>query len=92
MLTGKENTETLGSLLHVHIAPSSGQAIKRARKAYKDVRSVQYPITEEELLKRLPAGEIPEQTANFERPMEISADPDVEPTPSAGPATGTAAS
>lgn len=31
MLTGKDNTELLCELLHVHIAPTSGQAIKRAR-------------------------------------------------------------
>lgn len=38
MLTGKDNTDLLCELLHVHLAPSSGQAIKRARKNFKDVR------------------------------------------------------
>jgi hypothetical protein len=43
----------------VHLAPKSAQAIKRARKTYKDLRGQQYPIAEEDLAKRLPAVEVP---------------------------------
>ncbi len=58
MIPGKENANLLGDLLHVHLAPKNAQAIKRARKAYKDLRGQQYPINEEELMKRVPAVEV----------------------------------
>ncbi len=58
MIPGKENADLLGDLLHAHIAPKSMQAVKRARKNYKDLRGVQYPISEEELGKRLPSVEV----------------------------------
>ena len=60
MIPGKENAILLGDLLHVHLAPKSVQVIKRARKTFKDLRGQQYPITEEELAKRLPAVEVTE--------------------------------
>ncbi len=47
MLTGKENTELLVELLHVHLAPTSMADIKRARKNFKDVRGAQYEVTED---------------------------------------------
>ena len=75
VLTGKDNTELLCELLHVHIAPASGQAIKRARKNFKEVRSIAYPISEEELAKRLPAVDPPPPAAPVVLPTEISADP-----------------
>ena len=49
MLTGKDNTVLLDTLLHAHLAPATLQEIKRARKNYKDVRGQNYPISEEEL-------------------------------------------
>jgi DNA sulfur modification protein DndB len=49
MLSGKENTLLLEELLKVHISPASMQNIKRARKNYKDVRGVNYPIADSEL-------------------------------------------
>ncbi len=49
MLTGKDNTVLLNALLHAHLAPTTLQEIKRARKSYKDVRGQNYPISEEEL-------------------------------------------
>jgi DNA sulfur modification protein DndB len=58
MIPGKENADLLGDLLHVHLAPKNAQAIKRARKTFKDLRGQQYPITEEELAKRVPAVEV----------------------------------
>ncbi|WP_017963187.1 DNA sulfur modification protein DndB [Rhizobium leguminosarum] len=53
MLTAKENAELLHDLLYVHLAPSSKQSVVRARKAFKDLRAANYPISEEELLKNL---------------------------------------
>ena len=74
MLTGKDNTNLLCELLHVHIAPASGQAIKRARKNFKDVRGTQYPVTEEGLGKRVPAVAPPPAAAPIVLPTEISAE------------------
>jgi DNA sulfur modification protein DndB len=58
MLTVKENATLLGELLHAHLAPLSMATIKRARKGYKDLRNQQYSVSEEELGKRLPTGEV----------------------------------
>lgn len=85
MLAGKNNTELLCELLHVHLAPSSQQAIKRARKNFKEVRGRQYPVSEEELAKRLPAEEPPAPPTPIELPVEISAEQDGD-----GAAAGTA--
>ena len=79
MLTGKENTVLLSDLLHVHLAPSSHQAIKRARKSYKDVRNLAYPVLEEELAKRVSAVEVQPRTTAIELPTEISEES--EPAP-----------
>ncbi len=49
MITAKENVELLDNLVYVHLAASSKEAIRRARKEYKDVRGSQYPFTEEQL-------------------------------------------
>src|SRR5439155_13233088 len=77
MLVGKENSDLLCELLHAHLAPTSAQAIKRARKNFKDIRGKQYPVTEEDLAKRLPAEEPPPPATPIELPTEISVD--VEP-------------
>jgi DNA sulfur modification protein DndB len=50
MITAKENVTLLNELLYVHIAPASKGAIARARKAYKDIRGAQYPVSELDLL------------------------------------------
>lgn len=50
MIGGKENVELLDDLLEVHLAPPSKQAVLRARKRYKDVRGIQYPVAEAELV------------------------------------------
>ena len=81
MLTSKDNTELLCELLHVHIATASGQAIKRACKNFKDIHNIAYPISEEELAKRLPAVEPPPPAAPVVLPTEISADPPETETP-----------
>jgi DNA sulfur modification protein DndB len=49
MLSGKENTLLLEELLKIHICPLSMQQIKRARKNYKDVRGINYPISDSDL-------------------------------------------
>jgi DNA sulfur modification protein DndB len=53
MVGAKENTELLDNLLYVHLAASSKEAIKRARKDFKDIRGTQYPVSEEDLQKNL---------------------------------------
>lgn len=74
MLSAKDNTNLLVELLHVHLAPGSAQAIKRARKGFKDVRGSAYPVTEEELAERLPAVEPPPPTAPIVLPTELSSE------------------
>lgn len=60
MLTGKENTELLAELLYVHLAPISMARIKQARKRFKDIRGATYPVSEDQLAKRLrPGGVVP---------------------------------
>lgn len=49
MVTAKENVHLLDSLLHIHLAAPSKQAIVRARKSFKDLRNMQYPLSAEEL-------------------------------------------
>ena len=78
MLAGKNNTELLCELLHVHLAPSSQQAIKRARKNFKEVRGSLYPVSEDELAKRLPAEEPPPPATPIVLPTEISAEPEAD--------------
>jgi DNA sulfur modification protein DndB len=53
MMVGKENTELLAKLLHAHLAPASMQSIKGARREFKVIRGVNYPVTEEKLAKGL---------------------------------------
>ena len=94
MIPGKENANLLGDLLHVHLAPKNAQAIKRARKTFKDLRGQQYPITEEDLEKRVPAVEVtdlpepvqhrPELSEQVEQ--ELAALPPEEADDSAAPA------
>jgi DNA sulfur modification protein DndB len=49
MITAKENVGLLDDLLYVHLAASSKQAIAKARKQYRDVRGVAYPISDQQL-------------------------------------------
>lgn len=51
MISAKDNSVLLDEMLHVHLAPSSIQAIKRARKNFKDIRGENYSVSEELLLK-----------------------------------------
>ena len=78
MIPGKENANLLGDLLHAHIAPKNVQAIKRARKTFKDLRGQQYPITEEELSARLPAVEVTAPTEPVVHRPELSEQADAE--------------
>jgi len=58
MVGAKENNQLLAELLHVHLAPSSKQAIARACKNFKALKGKKYSVTEEELAKRLPAADV----------------------------------
>ncbi len=53
MISSKDNTELLRDLLYIHLAPPSKQSITRARKQFKDIQGVAYPVAEEALLKQL---------------------------------------
>lgn len=53
MITAKENINGLAELLYVHLAPPSLQAIKRARKTYRDLTRSNYPVSEEALAAKL---------------------------------------
>src|SRR5205823_2657765 len=72
MIPGKDNATLLGELLHVHLAPKNALAIKRARKAYKDLRGQQYPIAEDDLAQRLPAVEVTTPTEPVLQRQELS--------------------
>ena len=65
MLGGKENTNLLSDLIRCHIAPQSKQAIKKARREYKEIRGQAYPFTEEQLFEYLGAEEA-QQPAEIE--------------------------
>ncbi|HEX8109860.1 MAG TPA: hypothetical protein VF516_19150, partial [Kofleriaceae bacterium] len=84
MLTTKEHTDLLCELLHVHLAPTSLAAIKRARKNFKDLRSIQYEITEEELAERIvtapqvPVSEIKLPEKEISEGLEITLPVDAE--------------
>ncbi|MGD0899195.1 MAG: hypothetical protein ABR915_15265 [Thermoguttaceae bacterium] len=93
MLVGKDNTVNLADLLHAHLAPANLQAIRRARKAFKENRGKQYPVQEEELAKRLPQEDVPPlPEISIELPTEISADSDNEAdAPVAAEASATSA-
>lgn len=72
MLVGKENADLLCELLHAHLAPTSMQAIKGARKSFKDIRNKPYPVSEEDLAKRLSRGDTPPPVVPVVLPKEIS--------------------
>lgn len=62
MVGAKENNQLLADLLHIHLAPANKQAIARACKSFKALKGKKYPITEEELAKRLPTADVPPPT------------------------------
>jgi DNA sulfur modification protein DndB len=76
MRTGKEYTNLLDDLLHAHLAPTSVQAIKRARRKYKEITNKTYSVEEDALAALIPAGEPAPATTPIVLPTEISADPD----------------
>lgn len=82
MITAKENVELLDNLIYCHLAASSKDSIKRARKEYKELRSVVYPFTEEQLQVHLtPHTEkrviIPELESSIATVADDSADAEV---------------
>lgn len=64
MIGGKENVDVLCQMLHVHLAPVSVQAIKRARKAYKDIRNENYPVSEDEIASSIEGVVAPSSNAS----------------------------
>jgi DNA sulfur modification protein DndB len=56
MIAGKDFSELLQELLLAHIAPPSVQAVKRARRQFKTLRNINYPVSEETLIARVVAG------------------------------------
>jgi DNA sulfur modification protein DndB len=65
MLGGKENTNLLVDLICCHIAPQSKQAIKKARKEYKEIRGQAYPFSDEQLYEYLGTEEDPQPDATI---------------------------
>lgn len=59
MMAGKGFSDLLAELLHAHLAPTSGQAVKRARRNFKALRNVNYPISEDTLLARVDESNVP---------------------------------
>lgn len=53
MITAKENVELLDDLIYCHIAPPSRQGIQKARKQFKLLRGLNYPVSEESMLAHL---------------------------------------
>lgn len=62
MIAGKDFSDLLLQLLHAHIAPASAQAVRRARRDFKTLRSANYPVSEGKLLENL-ASDGPAATA-----------------------------
>ncbi|MEV4436789.1 DNA sulfur modification protein DndB [Streptomyces sp. NPDC049585] len=57
MVTAKENGQALYELLLAHLAPNSKSQIERALRNYRTVKNGErYPISGEELMRRLPAA------------------------------------
>jgi DNA sulfur modification protein DndB len=54
MIPAKENNQALYELLLVHLAPASRAQIDRAIRAYRQVKNERYPVTADELARRLP--------------------------------------
>jgi hypothetical protein len=51
--TSRHYASLLDAMLTVHLAPNSRQEIIRARKSFKELHNKSYPVTEEELAKKL---------------------------------------
>jgi DNA sulfur modification protein DndB len=49
MLSDKANAELLAQLIEVHLAPATKTDITKARKAFRDTRGANYPISQDEL-------------------------------------------
>lgn len=57
MIPAKDNNQTLYELLLAHLAPNSKAQIERALRSYRNVKNDRYPVSSDELGKRLPAAE-----------------------------------
>ena len=83
MIAGKDFSSLLLELLHVHLAPASGQAIKRARRNFKTLRNMNYPISEDQLNARVDETRVATPlTASGEDLSENEANDEEQLTPS----------
>jgi len=57
METGTYNVEVLDALLSAHLAPQNKASIDRALKEFKNLKNQAYPVSKEELYKRVPTGD-----------------------------------
>lgn len=79
MQGSKDNVDVLRSLLHVHLAPASQQAIKTARKNYKIARNETYPVSDDVLEKgRTGVKSTNEHALMFEPREELSEEAEKE--------------
>jgi DNA sulfur modification protein DndB len=53
MITGKDHSDLLYQLLRIHLRPASVEEVRRARRTYKDLLSDAYPVSEEDLRKKI---------------------------------------
>ena len=53
MITGKDHSDLLYKLLQIHLRPVSVEEIRRARRTYKDLLGGAYPVSEEDLRKKI---------------------------------------
>lgn len=53
MIAGKDFSALLVELLYAHLAPASTQAVKRARRQFKTLRGMNYPVQEATLVARV---------------------------------------
>ena len=80
MITAKENTQLLDDLIYVHLAAASKQSIIKVRKQFRDVRGVNYPVTDTQLQANLtPHTENRSAPQRDLVPPADTAEPDAEP-------------
>jgi DNA sulfur modification protein DndB len=62
MISNADNTSLLDKLLYIHIAPPSKEEVKRVRKLYKDLKTENYPVSEEMLNENIKPHEVKPST------------------------------
>jgi len=72
MISNTDNTNLLNKLLYIHLAPPSKEEIKRVRKLYREIKGENYPISEEDLFKKVkPHDVVDNQTSDFSDKLSI---------------------